>query len=236
MYLSEAQAAELGRLLKTFFALPYSTDLDGKDAEKIIRLVKGCTGRFSRRKELFDIVEGCDGLSIKTLRKPPTASRVDLQEQRFCDVDQLRRMMAGGDGNAGERGRLLLNYMRNRIREQMKARGVTVAKSAILLKWWNKPRTEFAFRYWEEDLLGYIENLWERNERGELEWVIQPAGLHARDTLRQDEDGKNVRLLRMHQKHNQIFTDHDIPGDAVKVEFAVEPLTLPELANLLNLK
>jgi len=235
MYLTDSEAAQLGQLLRIFFTLPYSTDLDGKDAEKIIRVVKGCTGRLSRRKELFDIVEQDIGYSVKTLRKRPGALRVDLQEQRFCDVDELRKMMASGDGNATQRGRLLLNYMRTRIEAQMEERGVAVAKSAILLKWWNPNRTEFVFRYWEEDFLGYIHHLWERNEKGELDWVIQPAGLHARDRLRQDEDGKNIRLLRMHQKHNQIFTDHDIPQDAVKIQFAAEPIPLIELARRLGL-
>ena len=32
-YLSAEQVESLGALLKTFFSLPYSTDLDGKDAE-----------------------------------------------------------------------------------------------------------------------------------------------------------------------------------------------------------
>jgi hypothetical protein len=39
----------------------------------------------------------------------------------------------------------------------------------------------------------------------------------------------------MHHKHNQIFTDHDIPVNAVKIEFEVTQLTLPELAALLKL-
>ena len=46
-YLSADQVQELGKLLKTFFALPYSTDLDGKDAETLIRIVKGATGARS---------------------------------------------------------------------------------------------------------------------------------------------------------------------------------------------
>ena len=143
--------------------------------------------------------------------------------------------MASGDGNARERGRLLLNYMKTRIEAQMTKTGIAVAKSAILLKWWDGARNNFVFRYWEEDFLGYIQHLWERNEKGELDWVIQPAGLHARDRLRQDEEGKNVRLLRMHQKHNQIFTDHDIPSDAIRMEFNVTPIPLKELARRLGL-
>ena len=42
-YLSSQQLGELGRLLHTFFALPYSTDLDGKDAETLIRIPESVT-------------------------------------------------------------------------------------------------------------------------------------------------------------------------------------------------
>jgi hypothetical protein len=40
MYLDADELKLLGRLLRTFFSLPYSTDLDGKDAEALMRLVK----------------------------------------------------------------------------------------------------------------------------------------------------------------------------------------------------
>jgi hypothetical protein len=39
----------------------------------------------------------------------------------------------------------------------------------------------------------------------------------------------------MHHKHNQIFTDHDIPADAVKIDFQVKQFSLSELAELLKL-
>ena len=234
MYLEGAQIRTFRRLLQSFFTLPYSTDLDGKDAETLLRIVKGAKGRSSRRKELFDIVEGKIGYSVKTLRKSPAATRVDLQEQRFCDVAEIRRMMASGGGKATRQGKILLTYMRNRIGEQMKARNVNIAKSLILLKWWDQERIRFSFRYWEEDFLAFIDTLWERNERGEVEWLLQSAGIHARDRLRQDKAGKNVRLLRMHYKHNPIFTDHDIPADSVKVEFNVKRLSWLELAALLG--
>jgi hypothetical protein len=215
MYLNGAQVAELKKLLRAFFTLPYSTDLDGKDAETLIRIVKDAKGPRSKRKELFDIIDGDVGYSVKTLRKARTAVRVDLQEQRFCDVNEVRAMMVNGAGGNEEQGKILLSYMRKRITDQMKARNIKTARSLILLKDWNTARTNFSFRYWEEDFLDYIDQLWDRNEKGEIEWVLQAAGIHARDRLRQDEKGKNIRLLRMHHKHNQIFTDHDIPAGAV---------------------
>lgn len=240
-YLSSPQLKELGLLLRIFFSLPYSTDLDGKDAETLIRLVKGAAGPRSKRKELFDIIDGDHGYSVKTLFKPPTASRVDLQEQRFCDVEEVRKMRSEGGDNAAAQGRILLGYMHERIREQMKARGIAVAKSLILLKYWNKARTKFEFMYWEEDFIGFVENLLARDAAGEIEWVVQEAGLHARDRLRlaprrgsQNASHDPVRLLRMHYKHNQIFTDHDIPSDAERIAFACKPLTWNELAKMLD--
>jgi hypothetical protein len=235
MYLTPKQTAQFSRLLKTFFTLTYSTDLDGKDAEKLMRIVKGCTGALSRRKELFDIVDGRVAYSVKTLRKSPNATRVDLQEQRFCDVKEMQEMISTNKGDTIKQGRLLLRYMRNRIIAEMERRKVTVAKSAILLKWWDSARTNFSFRYWEEDFLGYLDELWKRNDRGEIGWVMQPAGIHARDLLRTDAKGKHIRLLRMHHKHNQIFTDHDIPMDAIKIEFTTKQLSLQELAKLLKI-
>ena len=234
MYLSGLQIDELTRLLKTFFSLPYSTDLDGKDAETLIQIVKGASGPRSKRKELFDIIDGDIGYSVKTLRKSPTAVRVDLQEQRFCDVEEMRKLVASKSNSNEGLGKILLKYMRNRITDHMKLRGIKVAKSLILLKFWDEKRTKFSFKYWEEYFIGYIDNLWRRNEDGEIEWVLLNAGIHAMDRCRQDEAGKNVRLLRMHQKHNQIFTDHDIPIDAVSIEFGVKPISWLRLAALLD--
>ena len=77
-YLTAPQVQELGLLLRTFFALPYTCDLDGKDAETLIRLVKGASGPRSKRKELFDIIDGDCGYSVKTLFKKPASIRVDL--------------------------------------------------------------------------------------------------------------------------------------------------------------
>lgn len=242
-YLDATQFEELGRLLKTFFTLPYSTDLDGKDAETLLRIVKGAVGPRSKRKELFDIIDGDVGYSVKTLKKTPKSVRVDLQEQRFCDVEEVRKMRAGGGESADKQGAILLTYMSDRIKEQMNARGIRVAKSLILLKHWDKSRRAFSFMYWEEDFLGYVDDLISRNARGEIEWVVQDAGLHARDKKRQVERTdsatkavykENVRLLRMHYKHNQIFTDHDIPADAMRFNFRVTPLTWEALGSLLE--
>lgn len=235
MFLAKTQVEQLTRLLKTFFVLPYSTDLDGKDAEKLLRIVKGATGRISKRKELFDIIDGTTGYSVKTLQKKPKTIRVDLQEQRFCDVKELQKLIATGSHSNEDQGKVLLSYMRNRITDQMTSVGVTEARSLILLKHWNSAKTEFEFRYWEEDFIGYIDNLWNRNDDGEIEWVAQAAGIHARDRLRIDEKGKNVRLLRMHPKHNQIFTDHDIPDDAIKIKFSLKQMDWIELAKRLEL-
>lgn len=234
MYLSPPQVQQLGQLLRTFFTLPYSTDLDGKDAETLIRIVKGSNEDVSKRKELFDIVSGDIGYSVKTLKKSPTSVRVDLQEQRFCDVNVLKGL-AAGKGNDVAQGNAVLSYMRSRIVEEMERRSVSQAKSLILLKWWDEKRTNFSFRYWEEDFLGYIDDLWNRNENGEVEWVILPAGVHARDKMRQDKSGKNVRLLRMHHKHNQIFTDHDIPTNADLIKFTTKPISWQKLAALLEI-
>ena len=96
----------------------------------------------------------------------------------------------------------------------------------ILLKYWNKARTSFEFLYWEEDFIGFVNELQTRDAAGEIEWVMQGAGLHARDKLRlaprrgrSQAEPEEVRLLRMHYKHNQIFTDHDIPVDASRIAF-----------------
>lgn len=180
MYLEAEQIVALTRLLKTFFSLPYSTDLDGKDAETLIQIVKKASGPRSKRKELFDIVDGKIGYSVKTLRKPPNSIRVDLQEQRFCDVQEMQKEASSGSNSNEGRGKILLGYMRKRIIEHMKLRGITTARSIIILKHWDTPRGNFSFRYWEEDFLGYIDDLWRRNEDGEIEWVILPAGIHAR--------------------------------------------------------
>lgn len=189
MFLSTTQIEQLTKLLKTFFILPYSTDLDGKDAEQLLRIVKGATGRISKRKELFDIIDGDIGYSVKTLQKNPTSVRVDLQEQRFCDVSELQRLVATKNYNNEDQGKILLSYMRGRITNQMQKVGVSEARSLILLKNWNVGKTEFHFRYWEEDFLGYIDNLWVRNDAGEIEWIAQPAGIHARDRLKANKKG-----------------------------------------------
>ena len=235
MFLARSEVEQLTKLLKTFFILPYSTDLDGKDAEKLLRIIKGATGRLSRRKELFDIIDGDIGYSVKTLNKTPKAVRVDLQEQRFCDVKELQKLIATGTHSNENQGKILLSYMRNRDMAQMKNVGVSEAKSLILLKHWNSEKTEFEFKYWEEDFLGYIDELWNRNISGEIEWISQAAGIHARDRLRFDKKGKNVRLLRMHPKHNQIFTDHDIPADAVRISFSLKQIDWLELSRRLNI-
>jgi hypothetical protein len=221
MYLSPAEEEHLGRLLRVFFSLPYSTDLDGKDAEKLIRMVRGATGPLSKRKETFDIVDGKVGYSVKTLRKKLSATTVDLQEQRFCDKDEMELLLRAGQ-SVKDQGLLLLDYMRRRISEAMAERGVEDARSAILLKDWNGDRTTFTFRYWEEDFYGFIDDLWTRNQAGEIEWIAQAKGLHGRDQ-------QGVRMLRMHPKHNQIFTDHPIPPDAVVIEFDVQPTTWEKL-------
>ena len=230
-YLSIDEAKKLRHLLMVFFALPYSTDLDGKDVEKLIRRVKGIEGPISRRKELFDIVSGTVGYSVKTLFKRPLAQMVDLQEQRFCDkadLDVVRQAKyAVPDHSAQAQGEVLLSYMRRRAKEQMDARGITLAKSAILLKYWNPPRTTFQMRYWEEDFLGYIDDLWDRNARGEIYWVEKDAGLHGQDHR------TRVRLIRMHYKHNQIFTDHHIPRDAQVIDFRARVRDWEELYGFL---
>ncbi|WP_373929735.1 hypothetical protein [Vibrio cyclitrophicus] len=228
-YLSQQQEKQLAQLLRTFFAIPYSTDLDGKDVESLLKIVKKSEGRVSKRKELFDIVDGKYGYSVKTLKKTPQSVRVDLQEQRFCDpIDSNTPPEAQGE--------VLLSYMVRRIREQMENRSVEIAKSLILLKHWNKERTSFFFKYWEEDFLGYIEELWARHKAGEIEWVKQESGLHGRDYNRQDEKGNNIRLIRMHYKHNQIFTDHDIPNDANIIEFQSHPLSWEDVVDAIGSK
>lgn len=242
-YLSADQLKTFGDLLRTFFSLPYSTDLDGKDAETLIRIVKNVTGLRSKRKELFDIIDGTTGYSVKTLFKLPSAVRVDLQEQRFCDVEEVRKIRVNADSCA-EQGAILLSYMSNRIKAQMQQRNIKEARSLILLKHWDTNRENFTFRYWEEDFVGYVNDLVERNNRGEIEWVGQDAGLHGRDRDRikltkprksgAAANDENVRLLRMHYKHNQIFTDHDIPPDAQKISFNVTPWTWDELSTRLR--
>jgi hypothetical protein len=149
-------------------------------------------------------------------------------------------MRSEGGDNAAEQGRILLGYMYDRIRAQMDERGIAVAKSLILLKHWNKARTKYEFMYWEEDFLGFVEDLRARDKAGEIEWVVQDAGLHARDRLRLAHkrgrlagDAEAVRLLRMHYKHNQIFTDHDIPTDVDRIAFECSPLTWDEIAELI---
>lgn len=240
-YLAKAQVDLLGKLLRTFFALPYSTDLDGKDAETLIRIVKQAEGPRSKRKELFDIIDGDTGYSVKTLFKPPNSKRVDLQEQRFCDVEEVRKMRSEGGDNGAAQGRILLSYMHDRIRQQMTARKIKHAKSLILLKHWNKSRTNFEFLYWEEDFIGFVDELRARDTAGEIEWLVQGAGLHARDKLRLapkrgrlKADPEEVRLLRMHYKHNQIFTDHDIPADAERISFTAQPITWEKVAELIE--
>jgi hypothetical protein len=237
MYLDTDQIALLTTLLRTFFMLPYSTDLDGKDVETLLRIVKNSNGVMSKRKELFDIIDGNVGYSVKTLNKGLTTKRVDLQEQRFCDVQKMKQMIAdqkvSSEDSKIAQGHILLSYMQRRIDEQMAARNVTVAKSLILLKHWNRAKTDFVFRYWEEDFKAYIDNLLAKNDNGEIEWDMQSAGLHGRDKLKQSR-GVNVRLLRVHFKHNQIFTDHDIPDDVVEMRFVANQLSWQSLATLLQ--
>ena len=45
---------------------------------------------------------------------------------------------------------------------------------------WGTRRDTFSFRYWEEDFLGYLDVLWQRNDHAEIEWVMQHAGNHKR--------------------------------------------------------
>lgn len=235
MYLDNTEIEAFSRLLKTFFALPYSTDLDGKDAETLLRIVKRSNEPVSKRKELFDIVSGDTGYSVKTLRKSPSADRVDLQEQRFCDVKTLEKLARDKSGSDIAQGKVILSYMRDRIVDEMKNRDVKNATSLILLKWWNPSRDKFSFRYWEEDFLGYIDHLWDKNENNEIDWVFLEAGIHARDRLRVNAAGKHVRLLRMHHKHNQIFTDHDIPANADRIEFTTKPVSWEKLSAILGI-
>jgi hypothetical protein len=233
-YLKSEQLSKLQELLRTFFSLPYSTDLDGKDAETLLKIAKGLNGgENSKRKELFDIVHTQCGYSVKTLRKKKTARRVDLQEQRFCDTIGLAALRVDGKDSPENQGALLLRYMHDRIRGEMEKRKVKEAKSLILLKDWDKERETFNFSYWEEDFIGYIDELRNRNQAGEIEWIMHGAGIHGRDRCRQDEKGNNVRLIRMHAKHNQIFTDHDIPFDAHRFEFKVKRISWEKLPELL---
>ncbi len=177
-YLDDAERDHLRRMLMVFFALPYSTDLDGKDVEKLIRVVRRVEGDLSRRKELFDILDAGVGYSVKTLFKPRTARVVDLQEQRFCDKDDLevvRAQKRGLEDSPAAQGDVLLTYMHKRITEQMAERGIHTAKSSVLLKWWNSSRTSFQMRYWEEDFLAYVTDLCTRNANGEMRWVEQGA-------------------------------------------------------------
>jgi hypothetical protein len=237
MYLDKDQAVLMTRLLKVFFSLPYSTDLDGKDCETLLRIVKGAKGDISKRKELFDIIQEGTGYSVKTLQKKVTATRVDLQEQRLGSVDKIRSLKIKGVGTEDEQGEILLDYMRTRIRTEMERRNIRAALSAILLKSWDKNRQDFVFRYWEEDFYAFIDDLWNKNKARNIEWVIQGAGLHGRDRTRQETKGKNkgrnIRVIRMHYKHNQIFTDHDIPPDADHIEFSVKKATWEELSDIL---
>jgi len=38
----------------------------------------------------------------------------------------------------------------------------------------------------------------------------------------------------MHNKHNQIFTDHDIPADALRIQFETTSMTWEKLAQVLG--
>ena len=233
-YLNKSQFALLKRLLTAFFSLPYSTDLDGKDAETLLKIAKGLEGsEKSKRKELFDIVLGGIGYSVKTLRKKKTCVRVDLQEQRFCDVKALQAMQTSGQATADKQGALLLGYMKERIDSEMKKRAVKGARSLVLLKDWDKGRENYSFIYWEEDFRDFVQTLVDRDKKGEIEWVLQDAGLHGRDKNRTDAEGKCSRLIRVHFKHNQIFTDHDIPNDARRFDISVKRRTWEEISRLL---
>ena len=251
IHLQPEEKARLERLLKAYFMLPYFTSLHGKDAEAILRLVKGGELKPSKSKELFDIVDGVTGYSVKTLRveslpldtrsakaRPKkTRSRVDLQEQRLCDVEEMRRLLASGDSGRGktkQQGEILLSYMQARITSEMARRNVKRAMSLVLLKNWDAKRRKLAFRYWEEDFRAYIDDLVRRDEANEIEWVRLERGLHGRDLKRRGRGGDNLRLLRMHDKHNQIFTDHDIPEDAAVIEFEINPYSMDELLQVLE--
>lgn len=233
-YLNGSEFALLKRLLTVFFSLPYSTDLDGKDAETLLKIAKGLKeiGK-SKRKELFDIVHGAIGYSVKTLRKKKTCMRVDLQEQRFCDVKTLQELHSSGHATAEKQGALLLGYMKARIDSEMKKRAVKGARSLVLLKDWDKSRENYSFIYWEEDLRNFIQTLVKRDGNCEIEWVLHGAGLHGRDKHRKDAAGKFVRLIRVHFKHNQIFTDHDIPKNAHRFDLSVKRREWEEIARLL---
>lgn len=233
-YLNRSQLTLLKRLLKAFFSLPYSTDLDGKDAETLLKIAKGLKGsEKSKRKELFDIIFGEVGYSVKTLRKRKTCVRVDLQEQRFCDVKALQAMHSSGQATAEKQGALLLGYMKDRIDAEIKKRAVTGARSLVLLKDWDKSRENYSFIYWEEDFRDFVQTLVNRNKKGEIEWVLQGAGLHGRDKLRKDVEGKSIRLIRVHFKHNQIFTDHDIPKNAHRFDISAKRRDWEEIVRLL---
>ncbi len=58
--------------------------------------------------------------------------------------------------------------------------------------------------------------------------------LHGRDGMRQDDKNNSVRLLRTHYKHNQIFTDHDIPLDAIEINFEIQRISWEGLIELLD--
>ena len=236
-YLSKGQLSHLQRLLVAFFSLPYSTDLDGKDAETLLKIAKGLDGtEKSKRKELFDIVYKRVGYSVKTLRKKKTCVRVDLQEQRFCDVKKLQEMHLSGQATPEKQGALLLGYMQERIDSAMKKRDVIAARSLVLLKDWDKMRETYSFIYWEEDFQKFIHTLVDRNKKGEIEWVLPGAGLHGRDKLREDSEGKSVRLIRVHFKHNQIFTDHDIPANAHRFELKIKRRTWEEISRIVEVE
>lgn len=234
-YVNKSQLALLKRLLTAFFTLPYSTDLDGKDAETLLKIAKGLEGsEKSKRKELFDIVHDEVGYSIKTLRKKKTCVRVDLQEQRFCDVKSLQAMNSSGQAAAEKQGALLLGYMKVRVDLEMKKRAVKGARSLVLLKDWDKTREKFSFIYWEEDFQDFVHTLVRRDKEGEIEWVLQGAGLHGRDKSRKDAKGKSVHLIRVHFKHNQIFTDHDIPKNAHRFDITVKRRDWKAIVRLLE--
>ena len=123
--------------------------------------------------------------------------------------------------------------MNERIDSEMKKRAVTGARSLVLLKDWDKNREDYSFIYWEEDFRAFVQTLAARDKMGEIEWVLQGAGLHGRDKKRKDVQGKSVRLIRVHFKCNQIFTDHDIPKNAQRFAINVRRRNWEETSRLL---
>ena len=142
-------------------------------------------------------------------------------------------MHTSGQATAEKQGALLLGYMKDRIDSEMKKRAVKGARSLVLLKDWDKSLVNYSFIYWEEDFCEFIQTLVNRDKKGEIEWVLQGAGLHGRDKNRKDAEGKCTRLIRVHFKHNQIFTDHDIPKDARRFDVSVKRRTWEEISRLI---